>query len=85
MPSHLECCSCRLPLHEEHGPIKLCKYLNFGHVKLLLMVGLHMVYKLGITASENKIIDIKHKDDEVVTESLGINISVSMTSRKSII
>ena len=41
-----------------------------------------MVYKFGVTTSENKIINIKHKDDEVTTDSFGIDIVIRMTSRK---
>lgn len=44
---------------------------------------LHMVYKFGITTSENKVINIKHKDNQVTIDSFDINIVVRMTSRKA--
>ena len=42
-----------------------------------------MVYKFGVNTNESKIINIKHKDDEVIIDSLGIDNIVGMTSRKS--
>ena len=41
-----------------------------------------MVYKFGVTTSENNIINIKHKDDEVTIDSISIYIVIRMTSRK---
>lgn len=42
-----------------------------------------MVYKFGVTTNENKIINIKHKDDEVIIDFFGIEIIIGMSSRKS--
>ena len=42
-----------------------------------------MGYKVGVTTSENEIINIKHKDDEVVTNYVGIDITSEMTFRKA--
>ena len=36
-----------------------------------------------VTASENKMININHKYDEVITDSFGIDIVVGMTSRNA--
>ena len=41
-----------------------------------------MVYKFGVTTNENKIINIKHEDDEVAINSFGINVVIKITSRK---
>ena len=42
-----------------------------------------MGYKVRVTTSKHKIIDIKNKYDEIVTYFLGIDIGVRMTSRKT--
>ena len=41
-----------------------------------------MVYKFGVTTSKNEIISIKDKDYEMVTNFLGIDGRVKMTSSK---
>ena len=42
-----------------------------------------MVYKFGVTTSENKIVNIKHKDDGMAINSFGLDIVIGMTSRKA--
>ena len=42
-----------------------------------------MGYKVWVTTNENKIMNIKYKDDEVIIDSLGIDIVIRMTSRKA--
>ena len=41
-----------------------------------------MGYKVRVTTSKDKIINIKNKYDEMVSYFLGIDIGVKMTSRK---
>ena len=40
-----------------------------------------MGYKVWVTTNENKIMNIKYKDDEVIIDSFGIDIVIRMTSR----
>ena len=42
-----------------------------------------MVYKVGITTSKNKIINIKNKDDKRVAHFLGVDSIVRITTRKA--
>ena len=44
-----------------------------------------MVYKVWITTSKDKIINIKKKDGEGLTHFLGVDSVVRMTPRKAII
>ena len=42
-----------------------------------------MVYKFGITTSEDKAINIKYKDNKLTIDSFGIDSVIRMTSRKA--
>ena len=44
-----------------------------------------MVYMVGITTSKDKIINIRNKDGEGLTQFLGVDSVVRMTPRKAII
>ena len=52
---------------------KIMQVCSVYHVKIIFKVGLHMVYKFGIATSENKVINIKYKDNKLTINSFGID------------
>jgi hypothetical protein len=64
---------------EAKGIMKIAKVYHF---KFIFKAGFHIGQNFWVTASEDKVINIKNKDYDMASYFLGIDIRVRMTSRK---